>query len=90
MNDQKLNLGDFEKELNSLDMASLEKDISAMESDSEMKALDASRVKEVICRIYRKVRPVLKSIGSIWFIPASIKSAVNLLCRALDTLCGIS
>lgn len=86
MTDEKLNFEEFEKDLEDLDLESIKADINALKE----REAPFDKIRDVICKIYRKVRPILKGIPKIPFVPRKIKAAVEALCDALDLLCGLS
>ena len=89
MSDENLNYENLEASLSISSLDELENEVKSMESGGVHTMAD-SGVKDTICRVYGKVKPILKGIVLIPFIPAPVKRAVDLLCRALDGFCGRS
>ena len=84
--DEKLNFEEFEKDLDGLDLEAIQKDLN----DLKKEEIPFEKIRDNICKIYRGVRPILKGIPKIPFIPKKIKAAITTLCEALDLLCGLN
>ena len=82
------NYEDYEKEhLQDSDLYSLEKEVEALEREE---AIDPSGIVQTICKIYRKIRPLLDALLKLPFIPEKIKRVIRTFMKILDLLCGIS
>ncbi|TFZ68293.1 hypothetical protein E4631_04695 [Hymenobacter sp. UV11] len=65
-----------------LDHAAVEKAASAMSAPTA-----AGLVPPQICNLYGKVKPFLKLIASIPFIPGSIKAAISAFMAGMNLIC---
>jgi hypothetical protein len=62
----------------------------ANENFTETFAADAAAGKFNLCQVWLKVRPVVRFLSHLPFVPKKWKDAANLLFDALDANCAIS